>query len=70
MRAPVASLLTITVDIETYVNSNLPLYRTRRMHASYRSTAPHSVPTVRRLPSCFHARQVTVYMFSTCLGVG
>jgi hypothetical protein len=37
------------------------------MHASYRSTAPHSVPTVSRLPSCFHERQVTVYMFSTVL---
>ena len=66
LRAPVASLLTITVDIETYVNSNLPLYRTRRRHASKRSTAPQSEPTVRREPSHFHASAVIVYRFSMC----
>ena len=44
-RAPLDSRLTITVEVETYVNSNLPLYRTRRMHASYKSTAPQSEPT-------------------------
>ena len=45
----------------------MPLYRTRRMQASYMSTAPQSEPTVRREPSHFHASAVTVYMLSTCL---
>eukprot|EP00966_Prymnesium_polylepis_P074639 1732251-Prymnesium_polylepis.1 len=66
MRAPDERRLTITVDVETYVNSNLDLYRTRRMHASYMSTAPHSEPTVSREPSHFHASEVIVYRLSIC----
>ena len=56
---PVLSVLTITADLLTYVNSNLPLYMWRFTQASYMSTAPVMEPTVILLPSGFHEAALT-----------